>query len=274
MPKVIIAILVIVLGAAGAWYWYDSGSADSRAARSLPPPPTMVGDVDPEPAPEVAPAPAAADPYAQWQGEGGDAVEPEPAVAVAAPDSIDGSDQRFVAAVADLSAVAGKWFVPEQQVRKWVVTVDLLADGDLPGRNRPLAVQAKRFSANRIGESDIWELDNENYGRYTPLVNAFTAIEPENVAAYYRAWLPLFERGYDELGKRGDFDSRLKLAIARIQSVKPLQGGVRLKRPGVMYVYADAEMEAAPGVDKLMWRLGPENLAKIQAYLERLEPLL
>lgn len=276
MKKIVIAVIVLVLGAAGFWYLSGGGEDGPGAARTMPAPPEE-GEAAPSAA-DIAAAEAAgesadgsADPYADWQGDG--AAEPEQ-VRVVAPDSLDGSDQRFVAAVADLSGTAAKWFVPKEQVRKWVVAIDQLAEGDVPTRNRPVTVARARFEAKRRGESDIWVPKDANYQRLNGLVQTVTAIEPERLAAYYRDWLPLFERGYEELGKRGDFDRRMKLAIARIQAVKPLAEPVELKRPGAMYVYADSELEAAPDIDKLMWRLGPENLATIQAYLERLEPLL
>ncbi len=268
MIKYIIAtVLALALGA-GIWYWSSSDGEEPAAAKALPPPPPVESRLQPD-----------ADTDADDGSADTEAMAEAPATdysadLVAAPQTLDGSDQRFTAAVADMTAAAAAWFVPSEQIRKWVVTVDLMAEGSIPSRNRALKVPVKRFAASRVGDTEVWQLDPKNYQRLDQVVDTLTAVEPERMAAYYRAWQPLFEQGYSELGKRGDFHSRLELAIARSQSLAPLPANVKLKRPGAMYVYADRQLESAPDLDKLLWRMGPENLAKIQAYLEDLEPLL
>jgi PHD/YefM family antitoxin component YafN of YafNO toxin-antitoxin module len=96
----------------------------------------------------------------------------------------------------------------------------------------------------------------------------------QSFAAYYRAWKPLLEKAYRELGGKGTFQQRLHAALDRVEAVHSLTAQPELVQPVVYYKYADPTLESASDVEKLMWRLGPRNTQKVQDYLHRLEPEL
>ena len=56
--------------------------------------------------------------------------------------------------------------------------------------------------------------------------------------------------------------------------MQPLQGDVELKQSIISYQYLDPILEQSSALEKLLWRLGPDNSARLQAYLNQLAPLL
>lgn len=191
---------------------------------------------------------------------------------VGAPFELDHSDGQVRAAVADFSARFAQWLTPTEQVRKWVVLVDQMADGKVPEKNLPLSYSMAKFSIQREGDRML--LAEANHSRADLLVDVFTAIPIEPMVAYYRAWRPLLDKAYAEIGGRGTFDKRLRTAIDNVEAVHSLTAQPELVQPVVYYKYADETLEQASDVEKLMWRLGPRNTQKLQDYLHRLKAAL
>jgi hypothetical protein len=191
---------------------------------------------------------------------------------IKAPSTLDGSDVKVMLAVADISNDLAQWLVTEEQIRKWVLFVDNAANGDLIAKHLPWQYSMKPLVAANIGDKKY--LAPSNYKRAKPLLDAVMAIPPEKLADYYYSWLPLLEKAYRELGKKGSFDTRFKQAIDKVLAAKNLSAEPELKLPSVMYQYQDKSLEAASDLDKLMWRLGFENTNNIQQYLRDLESRL
>jgi hypothetical protein len=168
----------------------------------------------------------------------------------------------------DLAPAMASWLIPEEQVRKWVLTVDLMAEGKLPRRYRPLNYPMAAFKVDEKAGALV--SDPLNYERANILLDQVLAIEPARLASYYRQWQPLLDEAYRELGKPGTFDQRLRMAIKQVLAVKPRGEQASLKRPGVFYQYADPELEKSPELDRLLWRLGDDNTQRLQAYLQKL----
>lgn len=252
----VIAFIVVALAVIGVgWYLAQDRSESQTAAVTpgLPPP--------------AAEAPAV---------EGGvierdEAVMQTPQVAVPPPPALAESDEPARSAAADLGAKLVAWMTPEEQVRKWVLLVDMAADGKVPAKNRPLVYPMAAFKAEPTAEKGSFRLSDANFGRAGDLVEVLVNMPPQKAADYYRAWLPLLREAYAELGKPDDFDQRLRLAIDRVLAVQPLESTPELARPNVFYTYADPRLEKASDLDKLMWRLGPDNLGRLQTYLREFQ---
>jgi len=252
--KLLIAIVVLV--AIGALGWY-------LQRQEIKPPSTPVTEV-----PQPLPAPQ---PIIRDEPTAESAADAEQAEPVQLP-LLAESDAEVRAEAAELAPRLAAWLTPEEQVRKWTVLVDLAADGVVMEKNRPLGFPMSAYKVT--GEEGNYRPDAANYGRTDELVATLTAIPPARAAAIYKVWQPLFEEAYGELGKPGSFDQRLKLAIDRIVAVKPLNGTPTLVRPKVFYRYADPKLEKSSEVEKLMWRLGPDNSAKLQAWLTEVRAAL
>ena len=193
-------------------------------------------------------------------------VEEEPLVAP--PSSLEDSDKQVREAVLDLAPTMASWLLPEEQIRKWVLMIDLMAEGKLPRQYRPINYPMALFKVDE--DSGVLVADPVNYDRANLLLDQLIAIEPARLARYYREWQPLLEKAYRELGKPGSFDQRLRGAIDRVLAVKPLQQQADLKRPGVFYQYDNPMLEKSSDLNRLMWRLGEANTQRLQAYLKKL----
>ncbi|HET8711932.1 MAG TPA: DUF3014 domain-containing protein [Spongiibacteraceae bacterium] len=249
----IVAIAVVVAFGIVVWQKLQPQSPEStqpQVAQNLPvPPPVQTGEVQrSEPVPDLPPP------------------------KIAAPAELDGSDLGVRSAIADLAPQLLPWLTPEEQIRKWVMLVDVIADGSIPSDRRPLAYAVKPFEGKQQG--DVAVIDPADYERATPLVDAIVAIPPEHFVQYYRHWKPLLERAYRELGKRDSFDARLRAAISRICAAHQLPANAEIKQVGVYFIFTNPDYEKASDLDKLLWRMGPDNLGRLQAYLNKLRPLL
>lgn len=246
------ALAVVIVGGA-VWYLQRPDAVQTPVAAPVPvaapTPASSSGEVERRPPPPSLPAPA-----------------------VSAPVSANNSDGAVHAAVADFAPQLLQWLTPKEQVRRWIAMVDQLADGSLPIEQRPLTYPMQPFKVVR--REHTMSMDRSNFARMAPLVDAFTAIPPERMAQYYQTWRPLLEKTYRELGRGGSFDQRLRVAIQRVEAAKPLPDLPELVRPSVYYKYADPAQEKANDVQKLLWRMGPDNAQRVQEYLKKLEPLL
>jgi hypothetical protein len=193
-------------------------------------------------------------------------VEEDPVVG--APALLEGSDVQVKEAVLDLAPAMASWLLPEEQIRKWVLLVDLMAEGNLPRRYRPLNYPMASFKVDESQGKLV--ADPANYERVNILLEQIIAIEPARLARYYRQWQPLLDEAYRELGKPGSFDQRLHQAIERALAVKPLQEQAGFKHPGVFYQYVDSKLEKSSDLSRLMWRLGEDNTLRLQVYLKKL----
>lgn len=193
-------------------------------------------------------------------------VKPEapPFTGVKPPETLDNSDPVVKKALLDLSPKLAQWLVPEEQVRKWVLAVDKLAEGQLPKRYRPIEYPTGKFQVKKYAEVSVME--DANYARLKPLITAITAIDPDDLAAYYQAWKPLLENAYSQQGEPGTFEDQLLKAIDHFLLVKPLGEKGLLVQPNVLYEYQNEDLEAASDVQKLSWRMGEENTILLQTY--------
>ncbi|MFA7555696.1 MAG: DUF3014 domain-containing protein [Spongiibacteraceae bacterium] len=247
----IIGIIVIVALIIG-WQLYSSNE---------PQPVTQEPVVQAPPIPVAEPE--TAEP-AETVEEPSVVIEPEDPI-IPAPASLENSDPQVRSAVTDFAPKLSKWLLPNEQIRKWVLTVDLLADGKMPKRYLPIDYPMSKFSTD-----DKSTLASSNYARMDEVIDTVTAMDSSLAARYYNEWLPALEQAYKEQGKTGSFDQRFKQTISQVLATEPLEQAPALKRPGVLYKYADQNLEAASDIEKLMWRMGPENSEKIQNFLRDL----
>ncbi len=189
---------------------------------------------------------------------------------------IDGSDTLVATALSQLSPTLLQWFTPEEQVRKWVLAVDLMADGDIPKHHRPIdfpmpsfAVQVKE--GNWVQGQERYTADKRNEARLSTLLDIMVNIPPQTLASYYHAWLPLLDQAYQELGKAGAFSDRVKRTISNIQNVGPQPVDAELIRPHVFYSFSSPQLEQATPLQKAIWRLGDDNREKLQDYVNELK---
>lgn len=192
---------------------------------------------------------------------------PEAAI-VAAPLALEESDAQVLLAAADFAPKLAQWLIPEQQIRKWILAIDLMADGKLPMRYRPLDYPMAAFAISPQ-EGDTIASEN-NYRRMTGIISVISSIDARQLARYYRQWSPILEKAYREQGKPDKFDQRLRQAISQVLASDALSGNPPLARPSVLYRYADESLEDASDIDKLLWRMGTDNSLELQQFIREL----
>jgi hypothetical protein len=246
-PLIGIAGAVVVI-AAGVWYYFHS--------RHAPPPP-------PPAAPATAEQPQ--EPAIQHPLPAGGAANSGPLPAL---NDSDASLKDALDPVLGTSAIKD-YLVPENIVRRLVVTIDNLPRQKVAVQKRPVNPVAGAFEAE--GDEQHATLDARNFARYRPLVGVIANLDVHQLVAVYQHFYPLFQQSYQDLGyPNGYFNDRLVQAIDSLLATPKPQGSIELTRPNVMYVFADPALEALPAGQKLLLRMGPENAAVIKSKLTEL----
>ena len=253
-----LSAVVVIVGIAGfVWYVLDR-SANSEYND------TVIETVDDAASKKTVKETLAVESEADYSEKAAKAPEP--------PVAINGSDEQMRGAAATLSEPFAAWLQPDEQVRKWVSVIDQLATYRFPTKHLPVVYNKEPFLA--IKTEDGFQNDPGNYQRWDLLVNTVTAVDAKDLAIYYKKWSPFLEGSYNELGNPQSFDNQLRTMIEHLLMVEPIPADAALKQPKVLYEYVDPVLENADPLSKWMWRLGPENMKKLQDWLRELESFL
>jgi hypothetical protein len=251
------AAVVLVLAVIGAvWYFAMHPKAAGPAVVAEAPHP---GANPPPPAPAIL--------HPMPEGGDGAGLPPLPA--------LNDSDAAIMAALSEvIGADAAKaYLVPEDLIRHIVVTVDNLPRQKIPVSKRPVTAAPGAFQAE--GDELHATLDSRNFSRYRPMVAVIRTLDMERVANLYARFYPLFQSAYQDLGyPNGYFNDRLIEVIDMLLATPQVSPPIELARPNVMFVYADAALEARPAGQKLLIRIGPDNAVAVKAKLLELRAAL
>lgn len=262
------AVVAVLLAVVGYFVLRDkpenteTAPQTAQATREVPPPAEPAASDE-----DTTPMDTVAEP---------EAPAPEPSrVEIPPPADLADSDSAVQSALKLLAPDLSQWFIPDEQIRKWVLTVDLVADGKLPKRYRPIDYPMDKFAVEKQGDTLV--AADANYDRLTPLLDKVTAIDTALLAEYYVDWEPLLEKAWREQGKPGTFRDRLLTALSQILAVNPREEKAALERPSVFYRYKDNDLEDASDIEKLGWRMGEDNLLNLQAFArdlrQQIQPL-
>lgn len=252
-PLVGVAALIFVLAATGVYY-LRSRNQPLPAAPSAP----------------AAVAPAAAEPSVAHplpESAGSAAAAPLPELA--------DSDAPLRDALGQISSADAvkDFLVPQDLIRKIVVTIDNLPRQKVAVDKRPVNPAAGSFLAN--GDELHASLDPRNFERYKPMVAVISQLDAKQLGALYIHYYPLFQQSYQNLGyPSGYFNDRLVEVIDNLLATPEPKGPIQLVRPNVMYTYADPALEARSAGQKLLLRMGPENAKAIKAKLTELRAVI
>jgi hypothetical protein len=250
-PIIGVAALIFVMAAVGVYY---------LRSRNAPLPAT--------PAP-ASTAPAASEPAIAHPlpGAAGSSSAPLPDLA--------GSDSPLRDALAQLAGADAvkTYVVPEDVIRRIVVTIDNMPRQKIAVDKRPTTAIGGSFAAN--GDELHATLNQQNFERYKPLVAVISKLDMQQLGAVYIRFYPLFQQAYQNLGyPTGYFNDRLVEVIDAMLATPEPKGPIQLVRPNVMYLYADPALEARPAGQKLLIRMGPENAQAVKAKLTELRAII
>jgi hypothetical protein len=234
------AVILLLLLAGAAWYWLrPSAGGDAPATAG------------PAPAEPGGPLPSS-----------GDTV-PLPA--------LDASDEFVRGLVSRLSShpQLARWLVTDDLVRRFVGVVVDLAGGSNPSAHIRFMAPAEEFTAERREGRLVMARASQR--RYDLMAATFASLDTRGSAQLFRQLRPLIDEAYRELGIPGTgFDEVLAMAVENLLAVPPAEGPLEVVGSEGIFVFADPEIEARRGAEKVLLRMGPENTRRIQEKVREL----
>ena len=207
---------------------------------------------------------------------GGAAEAPPPddlAEAEAPLPSLNDSD-GFVRGQAAGFNLPSVWTADNDLVRRFAILLENAGKGETPPKRLRLSVlsPAEKFPVRQEGERFF--VDPLGYGRYDAYLDQLERLDPGTLATFVNLLSPLLNEALDETGYAGAAQDAALAAIDQALAAPVVEGDIELLRPGLMFQYADPALESLGGLQKQLLRMGPRNTRRLQAYLERLRPLL
>ena len=162
--------------------------------------------------------------------------------------------------------------IDEDMVRRFVVFVDNFSQGNIAYSHSPFIKPTTSFAGKKVISEDeaqvLWKFDESTFKRFSLYVDLFRSVNSETLVEWYKELHPLIKQAYSELGYPDqDFDQVLQVAITKVLDLEFPKENKELVRPSVMYRYKSEEMEALDDADKLMLRIGKDNLLIIKSVL-------
>ena len=164
--------------------------------------------------------------------------------------------------------------ITEDIIRRFVVFTDNFSQGLLAyehsGFIQPtvkFAVDEQSPSTELDGEQKVFKWDKETSKRFDVYVDLLRSVDSTTLVHWYVDMKPLIDEAYKELGYEDDFTYTLQQAIDRVLDMEIPKSSMDVNRSSVMYKYQDPALEALDDSDKLLLRIGKENLLIIKSVL-------
>jgi hypothetical protein len=219
--------------------------------------------------PELSEAPGVSAPGTAAAGEPA-GVEPVDAASpvTQAPRPSD-DDLRALAAALSADPLLEAWLRADHLLDKFVAAVEAIARGESPRKLVPFLGPAGRFTTLERDGREF--LDPEGYRRYDPLVAAFVSLDLEGVTRLMGRLDPWLQKAHRSLGLPGrTFRQALVEAFAQLLRVPSVRGDIPLVREVVLLKIDVPALEAMSDAQKHLFRMGPDNIAQVQARLREL----
>ena len=247
-----IAILAILAVVAALYYFFFMKKSEVPAAPAAPETRSALPVEG-----EKAPAVTAAEPLAF------------PAVSLAESDA---TLREFAAALSRDPEFA-KWLVSKDLIRKFVVSVDNVANGLSPKPHIDFFSPAGDFRVSRTKGGIL--VDPAAYSRYAAVVGVALSMDATAAARLYRAVEPLLQEAYNELGYPGvDFDDTLVRAMSELLGAPVVDGPIRLEQKVLSYAMTDPALEALSPAQKQLLRMGPKGVQAVHDKIRELAAAL
>ncbi|GAA6205487.1 DUF3014 domain-containing protein [Thalassotalea sp. SU-HH00458] len=163
-----------------------------------------------------------------------------------------------------------KLVIDDDMIRRFVVFTDNFSQGILAYEHSPLIKPTSPFSGREINENGnvIIKWDDTSSRRFSLYVDLLRSVDSETLVSWYFELKPLVDEAYQELGyPEEDFTDILQDAITKVLDMEIPKEQIELVRPSVMYQFKDEDIERLDDAEKLMLRLGKENLLVIKSVL-------
>jgi len=166
--------------------------------------------------------------------------------------------------------------IDEDMIRRFVVFTDNFSQGDIAYDHSPFVLPKAKFMPylKNKGKPNTWQWNERATKRFTLYVDLLRSMDSDSLVQWYMEIKPLIDEAYNELGYEDDFTNTLQGAITRVLDMEFPRSSMNLIRPSVMYKFADPQIEGLPQVDKLLLRLGKDNLLIVKSVLLELHEKL
>ena len=256
-------VVIILCAAIAAFFFFRRAEEIMQPPQPLPPPVAAVEAMPPaQPITPMAPeTPAIEHPLEM------------PPTAEALP-PLDQSDAMFLTAISPVLGESGlAALLPEDLIRRIVVTVDNLPGQKLPAKLLPLKPVPEAFITTGEGESRF--IGALNAARYAAYVQLARAVNPDKLVSVYAQFYPLFQRAYEDLGyPKAYFNDRLVTAIDDLLATPEVEEPIRVVQPKIFFQFADADLVERSAGQKILLRMGRENAVAIKARLREIRRLV
>lgn len=200
-------------------------------------------------------------------------VQPVPATTAAQPlapvvPPLAESDDYMRDLLAAFPAPAA-WSEQTDLARRLAVVLSSAAAGGLPRSQLGFLQPEGGFPAQAVGDDGkSFILDPAGFARFEPAVAILTAVPAQTLAGIFLASEPLLVSAIAELGEGETVRALLNRALDEVLTTPVLTQPLVLKQPGVLYEYADPELEARSDLQKQLLRMGPDAVSALQSYAQ------
>ncbi len=274
--SVFLTLAALALGFAGVSYWYLRGSQslawrqDALNAESEEFPPAVGTGSTPGSITKT---------FATSNPSSTDVSFEQPQLSEVAPEpelpSLDASDLAWRAAVGSdaIHPLVGRFMARKDLIRTLVVATLQIAEGITPAKRFDYLAPSRAFEIE--GTMLDARIDPKSYARYDLLVDAFLALDMDQLLGSYARFESLFDAAYAELGYPDeDFDEQIELAIDVLLRVPVLETAPALIPRATTYAFEDPALEELLPSQRQLLRMGPRNVARVQQRLRELLVLL
>jgi len=174
-----------------------------------------------------------------------------------------------------------KLIIDEDMIRRFVVFTDNFAQGLIAYEHSPFILPTTKFTAVVDSKAhdappsqspvkskqNIWQWNEHSSQRFSVYVELLRSMDSESLVQWYVDIKPLIDEAYSELGYEDDFTNTFQDAITRVLDMELPKSSMELVQPSVMYKFLDPELEALEDTEKLLLRLGKDNLLVMKSFL-------
>ncbi|XQW86083.1 DUF3014 domain-containing protein [Thalassotalea piscium] len=265
----VIVALVVILAVAVIGYFYQSTTPEPAPIEVAPIPESPVvveKPIEYQPKNEL---PVEVEQPEQESAAVAEEVEIEPEIVLP---TLDESDLWIRAKLPEITwrNELLKLIVDDDMVRRFVVFTDNFARGNVAYQYSILVKPTGKFSAKEedVNGEHILKWDENVTKRFSLYVDLLRTIDSDLLVQWYVELKPLIDEAYSELGYPDEeFTEVLHEAITRVLDMEIPKETLELERPSVMYKFKDQDIESLSDADKLLLRIGKDNLLVIKSVL-------
>ena len=183
------------------------------------------------------------------------------------PANPDDSDSAYGDGLQQLvGAEALAYFHSDRMIRRFVATIDNLPRQEAPARMMPVKPVGGPFLVERNAAQ--MTIDPANDGRYARYLEIMAAVDVKRLVDMYIGFYPVLQQAYRELGyPRGHFNDRLVDTLDDLLATPDVAPPLALAQPKVLYKFADPALEKRSAGQKIMLRMGADNMARAKRLL-------